>query len=104
MLPAEDVVGPLDGDFADAGVALPLGVGVVLESLENFCEGKCCHLRNLWRRGERDSVQRNQDVEVEVETGRGVPGAFVASASCGLRVGDHQGSGGNISGCGADLH
>ena len=45
MLAAQNVVGPLDGNFAETFVAEALGVGIVLDALEYFGEGEGRYLR-----------------------------------------------------------
>ena len=98
VLSAEDVVRPLDGDFSDALVAESPGVGFVLQAPEDFGEGEGGHLRQLRGAPERDPVEGNEEVEVEVESCGRYPGAFVAAAARGLRVGDNKGAGNGFSG------
>ena len=100
----KDVVGPFDSDFADIPVAESLRVGVFLQVAKNFGESERCDLRDLRGAVERNPVQRNQNVEVDVLAGRGVPGAFVATAAFGLRVGDKERARRNFTCRGALLH
>ena len=90
---AEDIVRPFYGNFSDVLVAEALCVRVVLQALQYFSEGDGCNLRDLRCFVEWDSFERNQNIEVEVLAGRGVPSAFVAATAFCLRVGDNQGAG-----------
>ena len=104
MLAAQNVVGPLDGNFAETFVAEALGVGIVLDALEYFGEGEGRYLRDLCRRCKRNSIKGNENVEVEVLSGGGIPGALVTAPTCSLPVRDNKGAGRNVACRGAGLH
>ena len=101
---AKDVVWPFDGDFPDVLVSESLCIGFVLQTLENLGECERRDLRDLRCAVQRDFVEWNQNIEVYVFLGGGVPGAFVATAALCLRVGDKERAGCNFPCGGALFH